>query len=336
MRNKKRGARSCAAVPGDAMVQIPGGKFVMGSDAHYPEEAPAHQVAVGAFWMDEHTVTNDEFRRFVDATGYVTLAEKPAERRRLSGREARAARAVVRRVPQAARTRSTCATTYNWWTTCRAPTGATRAARAARSKGSGDHPVVHVAYEDAEAYAKWAGKELPTEAEWEFAARGGLEGAEFAWGDELTPGGKPCEHLAGRIPVAEPPRGRLRVDLAGRRVSRPTATGSTTWPATSGSGRRTGTRSTRKIEQRLLHDRQPARRRSRAELRPAHAGREHPAQGDEGRLVPLRAELLPALSARGAHGAADRHLDVPPRLPLHRADRGVSARKKSALARSRS
>ena len=90
--NEKRGSRvpgaraSSAAASTAGMVQIPGGKFLMGSDEHYPEEAPAHRVTVGAFWMDQHTVTNAEFRRFVDATGYVTLAEKPAERRRLSRR----------------------------------------------------------------------------------------------------------------------------------------------------------------------------------------------------------------------------------------------------------
>ena len=111
MRNKKRAS---AAVQGDAMVAIPGGEFVMGSDKHYAEEAPAHRAAVGAFWMDEHTVTNKEFRRFVDATGYLTLAEKPANAADYPGAQPemlapssvmfrKAAAAVDMRNP------------YNWW-----------------------------------------------------------------------------------------------------------------------------------------------------------------------------------------------------------------------------
>jgi formylglycine-generating enzyme required for sulfatase activity len=181
---------SAKHAPTSNMARIPGGEFLMGSNAHYPEEAPAHRVSVGAFWMDEHTVTNKEFRRFVDATGYVTLAEKPANADDYPGAQPemlapssvmfrKAAGPVDLRNP------------YNWWTYVagadwRHPRGA-----GSSLQGLWDHPVVHVAYEDAEAYAKWAGKELPTEAEWEFAARGGLEAAEFCWGDELMPGGKP-------------------------------------------------------------------------------------------------------------------------------------------------
>src|SRR6266550_1392263 len=136
-----------SAAPGDppaeGMAWIPGGRFRMGSDHHYPEEAPAHNVTVGGFWMDRYAVTNAEFKRFVEATGHVTVAD---------------------------------------WNHPRGPASNIRTLM--------NHPVVHVAFEDAEAYAKWAGKELPTEAEWEFASRGGLECAEFVWGDELTPGGK--------------------------------------------------------------------------------------------------------------------------------------------------
>jgi formylglycine-generating enzyme required for sulfatase activity len=181
---------SAKRTPTFGMARIPGGEFLMGSDKHYPEEAPAHRVAVGAFWMDQHTVTNKEFRRFVDDTGYVTLAEKPANADDYPGAQPemlapssvmfrRASRPVDLRNP------------YNWWTYVAGADWRHPRGPESSLQGLWDHPVVHVAYEDAETYAKWAGKELPTEAEWEFAARGGLEGAEFCWGDELAPGGKP-------------------------------------------------------------------------------------------------------------------------------------------------
>jgi formylglycine-generating enzyme required for sulfatase activity len=181
---------SAKRAPTSDMARIPGGEFLMGSNSHYPEEAPAHRVAVGAFWMDAHTVTNKEFRRFVDATGYVTLAEKPANAADYPGAQPemlapssvlfrKAAGPVDLRNP------------YNWWTYVAGADWRHPRGPASSLQGLWDHPVVHVAYEDAEAYAKWSDKELPTEAEWEFAARGGLDSAEFCWGDELTPGGKP-------------------------------------------------------------------------------------------------------------------------------------------------
>jgi formylglycine-generating enzyme required for sulfatase activity len=171
------------------MVRIPRGTFLMGSDKHYPEEAPAHEVTVDAFWMDVHTVTNAEFARFVEATGYVTLAEKPADPALYPGAkpELLAPSSVVFHRPQGAVDMSNA---YNWWAyvqgaNWRNPRGPTTSI-----EGLERHPVVHIAYEDALAYATWVGKALPTEAEWEHAARGGIEGAEYTWGNVFAPDGK--------------------------------------------------------------------------------------------------------------------------------------------------
>ena len=174
----------------DGMAWIPGGAFQMGSDRHYPEEAPVHKVSVRGFWMDPRTVTNREFARFVEATGHVTLAERPANPDDYPGAKPEMllpSSVVFRKSAGPVDLRNH----LNWWTYV--PGADWRHPRGADSsiEGLQDHPVVHVAFEDAEAYARWAGKELPTEAEWEFAARGGLEGATYAWGDAFMPGGKP-------------------------------------------------------------------------------------------------------------------------------------------------
>jgi formylglycine-generating enzyme required for sulfatase activity len=178
--------------PFPGMVWIPGGTFRMGSDRHYPEEAPAHEVTVDGFWMDRHTVTNAQFRRFVEATGHVTLAERPPNPDDYPGAkpELLVPASIVFRRPAF---RVDLHNHYNWWTYV--PGACWRHPRGPDSdlRGMDDHPVVHVAFADAEAYARWAGKALPTEAEWERAARGGLPDSEFAWGDELAPGG---QHLA--------------------------------------------------------------------------------------------------------------------------------------------
>jgi formylglycine-generating enzyme required for sulfatase activity len=181
--------RAANADEPDDMVRIPGGSFLMGSDRHYPEEGPAHRVTVDAFWIDRHPVTNAEFARFVAATGHVTDAEVPPDPRDYP--ELRPdmtfAGSLVFVNPEGPRDSRDIRL---WWhfvdgACWRRPQGGTSSIA-----GLADHPVVHVTFADADAYARWAGKTLPTEAEWERAARGGLEGAEFAWGDECTPGGR--------------------------------------------------------------------------------------------------------------------------------------------------
>ena len=172
------------------MVWIPRGTFRMGSDKHYSEEAPAHHVTVDAFWIDRTPVTNHQFREFVRATGHVTFAEVAPDPKDYPGALPNMLRAGSLVFSPPKHQIEDMRDWSQWWgfkfgANWRRPYGP-------RSTLSGlnEHPVVHVAYSDAVAYAKWAGKDLPTEAEWELAARGGLDGAEFAWGNELTPGGR--------------------------------------------------------------------------------------------------------------------------------------------------
>jgi formylglycine-generating enzyme required for sulfatase activity len=224
------------------MVWIPGGEFSMGvaaaRDAHGGSECgdpladaqPVHRVYVDGFWMDRTEVTNEEFARFARATGYVTVAERTptAEEFPTAPRENLVAGSVVFDPPREA---VRLDDQFRWWTyvvraSWRHPFGPGSDVR-----GREHYPVVHVAYEDAQAYAKWAHKRLPTEAEYEFAARGGLTGNLYAWGDELRPGGRwmantfqghfPNEDTGddgwkGIAPVASyPPNGYGLYDVAG-------------------------------------------------------------------------------------------------------------------------
>jgi sulfatase modifying factor 1 len=187
-RTADAGASTADQRPG--MTWIPAGTFRMGSADFYPEERPVHRVTVDGFWMDRHPVTVAEFRRFVTAARYVTVAERPL----VAADYPDADPAVL--VPGSAVFQATAGPVdlhdyRNWWEyvpgACwHRPDGPGR-----NYRGLGEHPVTQVSYADAEAYATWAGKELPTEAEWEFAARGGLDGAVYSWGDEFMPGGQP-------------------------------------------------------------------------------------------------------------------------------------------------
>jgi formylglycine-generating enzyme required for sulfatase activity len=175
------------------MVWIPGGEFTMGTDSDigWPDEKPAHRVKVDGFWMDETEVTNAQFRKFVQATGYVTTAEKPVE-----------AEAILRQMPPGTPAPppeklvpgslvfTPTASPVDlrdwsqWWKWTPGACWKHPEGRGSTIDGKDDHPVVHVSWDDAIAYCKWAGKRLPTEAEWEFAARGGLEKKPYVWGDE--------------------------------------------------------------------------------------------------------------------------------------------------------
>lgn len=193
------------AVEPTKMIPIPGGTYKRGLDhPRFPDEGPAHEVTVSSFLLDAHEVTNDQFAAFVKATGYVTQAEKgwSAKDFPQSPPDQLKPGAMVFSPPPAAVQKSTPQAHWQWWrfvegASWRQPTGPD-----SNLVGKGDHPVVCLTWDDASAYAKWVKKRLPTEAEWERAARGGLPHALFSWGEKAKPDPKkwPANIFTGTFP----------------------------------------------------------------------------------------------------------------------------------------
>jgi formylglycine-generating enzyme required for sulfatase activity len=321
----KLGERAAPEPKPSGMAFVPGGSFWMGCTGcpDMPDAQPVHAVVVDAFWMDETPVTNAQFAAFVKATGYKTVAERPLKPEEFPGvpREDLVPGSIVftqpggdvsLRNPQA------------WWRYVKGASWRHPEGPKSDTRGREDHPVVHVAYEDAGAYAEWAGKRLPTEAEFEFAARGGLDRKPFSWGDELRPAGKlhaniwegrfPSENTVedgyrGTSPVrAFPANGFGLYDMGGnvlavdQRLVSPGHVCPSRWRWHFGKPQRSR--------------RQPrSRRTGREEARPAR------------RLVPLQRSLLPALLRRQPRQGRDLERNLEPRLPLRPPRRALNRRR---------
>ena len=216
--------------PQPGMVWIPGGTFLMGSDQHYPEEAPAHAVTVDGFWMDQYTITNAQFARFVAETGYITVAERPLDPAAYPSADPKLlvpGGLVFQRQTHPVDLRDAT----QWWAYVPGANWRHPQGPGSTLVGRERHPVTQVAYEDAETYASWAGKTLPSEAEWERAARGGREGAIYTWGDEFLPGKRlmanvwigpfpwqtlrPDQHIGTMAVGSFPPNDYSLYDMAG-------------------------------------------------------------------------------------------------------------------------
>jgi formylglycine-generating enzyme len=188
------------AMSRDDMIELPGGTFRMGSDDFYPEEAPVREVEIAPFAIDRGPVTVAQFTRFVEQTGHVTLAERPPDPAAYPDADPsllHPGSAVFHPTPGPVSLEDPT----RWWAyvpgaNWRHPWGP-----GSDNTTRAGHPVTHIAYEDAQAYAAWSGTQLPSEAEWEYAARGGLDGATFAWGEEERPGGGlMANHWQGEFP----------------------------------------------------------------------------------------------------------------------------------------
>jgi formylglycine-generating enzyme required for sulfatase activity len=297
----------------------PGGDFLMGSEQFYPRERPVHRVALDGCWMDQHPVTAAAFRRFVRQTGYVTIAERPLDPADYPDADPALLRPGSLVFPKT--TGPVDLSDYrNWWAYVPGAYWKRPAGPGSTINGRDRLPAVHVAYEDVETYASWAGKALSTEAESEFTARGGLDGSVFAWGNEHLPNGKPmantwqgefpCQNLQvdgfeGTSPIGRfPPNGYGLYDITGN-----------VWEWT--------------CDWFTAHHPDDAQHACCVPSNPrvtcrdssyAAAGTRlaHPAQGQQRRLAPVRTKLLPALPAGGTTTADDRHVHVPPRFPVHR------------------